>query len=187
MSQTGEIRAATFRRRCARPTWALWQTDPERSGGAVLDLLIHDLDMALHLFGSPHSVAATGRQDLANGIDIVSAQLFYDTFTVDIVGGWHPGKFPLTMKYRVIGSDASLTYDLNSSPPQIHRGAESDMLPLDTAGGYTAEIAYFLDCVRTGSAPAECLPEESARAVTLALEVLEARRRNGEKIPCKSE
>ncbi len=187
LAQAGKIRSATFRRRCALPSWATWQSDPQKSGGAVLDLLIHDLDMALHLFGLPSAVAAAGRQDLANGIDIISAQLMYDGFAVDIVGGWHPGKFPLTMKYRVIGEHATLTYDLNSSPPQIHRAARAEDLPLSSTGGYTGEIAYFIECIRSGAQPAQCPPEESARAVSLALTLLESRARNGEPISWKSE
>ena len=187
LSQAGKIRSATFRRRCALPTWATWQRESKKSGGAVLDLLVHDLDMALHLFGPPSAVAATGRQDLENGIDIISAQLFYGGFIVDIVGGWHPGKFPLTMKYRVIGANATLDYDLNSHPPQIHRGGQSEDLPLASTGGYTGEIAYFLECVRNGAQPVECPPEESAGAVSLALRLLQSREQNGEKIPWKSE
>ena len=53
----------------------------------MLDLLIHDLDMALHLFGTPDAVAAAGRVDLGAQVDIVTAQLFYPTFKIDIVGG----------------------------------------------------------------------------------------------------
>src|SRR5579872_2466923 len=83
--QLGTLKSATFRRRCARPTWGEWQGDPARSGGAVLDLLIHDLDFVLLLFGAPRAVLATGRQE--RNTDIVSARLFYDAgFTVDVVG-----------------------------------------------------------------------------------------------------
>jgi hypothetical protein len=72
--------------------------------------------MTLLLFGAPAAIAATGREESA--IDIVSADLFYDAgFTVQIVGGWHPGKFPLTMKYRVTGSEGSIQYDFNRYPP----------------------------------------------------------------------
>ena len=175
LPQAGEIRSATFRRRCARPAWAAWQSDPTRSGGAILDLLIHDLDMALHLFGPPQSVQATGTQDPANGIDLTSAQLHYSNFVVDITGGWHPGKFPLTMKYRVIGTEASIDYDLNSAPPRIHRHGEFQDLPQSTTGAYTGELAYFIDCATTSTRPALCLPEASAEAVTLALTLREAR------------
>lgn len=92
----GAVRAATFRRRCAAPVWSGWLADPEKSGGGTFDLLIHDVDMALHLFGLPESVSATGVEDLAKGIDVLEAHLFYpNRMTVTISGGWHhPRSFP---------------------------------------------------------------------------------------------
>ena len=35
---------AMFTRKCGTPSWSPWLTDDARSGGAVLDLLIHDVD-----------------------------------------------------------------------------------------------------------------------------------------------
>ncbi|HWZ31114.1 MAG TPA: Gfo/Idh/MocA family oxidoreductase [Bryobacteraceae bacterium] len=181
----GAIRSATLRRRCARPEWADWQSDPRRSGGAVLDLLIHDIDMALLLFGPPDAITATGREE--RDIDIVSADLLYGArFTVQIVGGWHPGKFPLTMKYRAIGADGSIEYDFNRYPPRICRAGVQATLPFEDRNGYAEEIAYFARCVRSGEALVRCRPEESADAVRLALAIAAARKRNGERIPWKS-
>src|SRR5690349_20357278 len=54
------VRSATFRRRCAAPGWGPWLKDKAQSGGGVFDLLIHDIDMALYLFGAPTHVEATG-------------------------------------------------------------------------------------------------------------------------------
>ena len=42
------------------PDWAAWFADPARSGGGVFDLLIHDADIVLHLFGPPLEISATG-------------------------------------------------------------------------------------------------------------------------------
>ena len=42
-----------FRRRCAAPAWSKWLGDSDKSGGGVFDLLIHDVDFALMLFGMP--------------------------------------------------------------------------------------------------------------------------------------
>ncbi len=181
----GEIRSATFRRRCARPTWSDWQRDSSRSGGAVLDLLIHDLDFALHLFGVPLAIAATGRVE--QDVDIASAQLFYEGMTVNVTGGWHPGKFPITMKYRVVGSRASVEFDFNKYAPRILEGGVSRDLPLEQGDGYAREIAYFVECARRNRQPERCRPEESANAVRLALLVIESRKRGGERISWKSE
>jgi len=49
----GVARMAKFQRRCAAPTWSGWLADSQQSGGGVFDLLIHDVDMCLHLFGKP--------------------------------------------------------------------------------------------------------------------------------------
>src|SRR5579885_2334596 len=46
----GCVRMAEFRRRCATPEWGGWLVQPSKSGGGVFDLLIHDVDMCIHLF-----------------------------------------------------------------------------------------------------------------------------------------
>ncbi|HNY42855.1 MAG TPA: Gfo/Idh/MocA family oxidoreductase, partial [Bryobacteraceae bacterium] len=48
----GQVRSALFRRRCAVPGWGPWEFDSAKSGGGIFDLLIHDIDMCLHLFGT---------------------------------------------------------------------------------------------------------------------------------------
>src|SRR4051794_22896473 len=53
LKQLGPARAATFERRCAEPGWGGWLKDPAKSGGGAFDLLIHDVDICLHLFGRP--------------------------------------------------------------------------------------------------------------------------------------
>ena len=44
---------------------------------------------------------------------------------------------------------------------------------------YHDEIGYFVECCRTGVAPAQCPPQDSARAVRLALLLRESRENNG--------
>ena len=75
--QLGLVRTAVFRRRCAAPVWGGWLQRPELSGGGVFDLLIHDVDIMLHLFGKPERVAATGYDDGSRGIDIIHAEFQY--------------------------------------------------------------------------------------------------------------
>ncbi|MBV9266734.1 MAG: Gfo/Idh/MocA family oxidoreductase, partial [Acidobacteriaceae bacterium] len=53
-----EILSATFIRSCGVPDWSDWLIDENRSGGAILDLLIHDVDQILELFGMPERVTA---------------------------------------------------------------------------------------------------------------------------------
>jgi len=183
----GLPRSAMFRRRCGAPAWGAWLTDPKQSGGGVFDLLIHDIDLCLHLFGKPETVSATGYEALADGVDIITAELNYDRWTAVITGGWHhPKSYPFSMEYTVVAEKGTLDYSSLGRPPTLYRAdGEMEMLPLREQDGYRAEIEYFLDCCRRGESANLCPPEESADAVALALCILEARQRNGEKIRCQ--
>jgi predicted dehydrogenase len=87
--QYGAVRSALFRRRCAAPAWSKWLGDADKSGGGVFDLLIHDVDFALMVFGVPDAVSATGYEDLPLGMDAIHATLYYENdFSVVITGGW---------------------------------------------------------------------------------------------------
>src|SRR6516225_568573 len=44
------------------PAWADWFLDPKQSGGAVLDLCVHDFDVLNWTLGPPKSVYARGRE-----------------------------------------------------------------------------------------------------------------------------
>jgi predicted dehydrogenase len=185
----GKVRLAMFRRRCAAPAWSRWLADPEQSGGGVFDLLIHDADMALHLFGPPETVSATGYEALGAGIDVIAATLHYSGGVgVAIIGGWHhPRSYPFSMEYTVVGDNGTVEYSSSAATgPVLYRAdGESEPIPMTERDGYSAEIQYFVECCRTGRQPTLCPPRESAQAVALMRLLLEARTRNGECIPCK--
>ena len=183
----GVMQSAIFRRRCAAPAWSAWLADPEQSGGGVFDLLIHDVDMCLHLFGAPEAISATGYEALASGIDVITAILHYSgERTAIITGGWHhPKSYPFSMGYTVVANGGTVEYSSLNSPPALYSAdGEREALPMQETDGYRAEIEYFLDCCRHRASPELCKPEDSADAVALTLAMLEARKRNGDKIPC---
>jgi predicted dehydrogenase len=183
----GAVRAATFRRRCAAPAWSTWLSDPAQSGGGVFDLLIHDIDFCLHLFGAPEALTASGFEDLAHGIDWILAQLWYPTIgVVAISGGWHhPAAFPFSMEFTIVSDGGTLEFS-SASAPLAEYGADGlqHALNVPATDGYQAELEYFLNCATRGEKPLACPPEESAAAVKLAHLMLESRNRNGEKIAC---
>jgi predicted dehydrogenase len=183
----GTMRSAIFRRRCAAPAWSAWLADPEQSGGGVFDLLIHDVDMCLHLFGAPEAISATGYEALAAGIDIIAAILYYPgQRTAIIAGGWHhPKSYPFSMGYTVVSDGGTVEYSSLNSPPALYSAdGEREALHMEETDGYRVEIEYFLDCCRRNACPELCRPEDSANAVALTRLMLDARKRNGEKIPC---
>jgi predicted dehydrogenase len=185
----GVTRSASFRRRCAAPAWSKWLGDAEKSGGGVFDLLIHDVDFALMLFGMPESLSATGYEDLALGIDVINATLHYpSSFNCVISGGWHHKKtFPFSMDYTLAADGATFEYSSTAGDRVDVYECGGEKRPLELRGGdaFEAELQYFHSCCVDGVRPNYCPPEESAAAVKLGRLMLEARKSNGEKIECR--
>jgi predicted dehydrogenase len=186
--ELGAVRAAIFRRRCAAPAWSKWLANPAQSGGGVFDLLIHDVDYCLHVFGNPRSVTATGYEDLARGIDWIAACFAYpDTPAVVVTGGWHhPKAYPFSMEFTVVSDRGTLEFSSAGRPLTLYRGDGSEQsLAQPEVDIFAEELKYFLECATAGRQPALCPPRQSAQAVLLARYMLESRKRNGEKIACR--
>jgi predicted dehydrogenase len=160
----GALGSASLTRKSGLPTWAPWLLRPEESGGAILDMLIHDFDQALLLFGAPESATA----HTVGSANVLECSLRYkDGFAVAIAGGWHAGEVPFGMGFELISSGGELRYA--SDHLQLLRPAEATAeIPLDALDPYAAQLAYFVDCCRNGRIPTECTPESSAQAVELA-------------------
>ncbi len=156
------IRSAGFRRRSGIPPWGPWLQNPEESGGAVLDLLVHDFDQVLWLFGEPESATA----HTVGSPNLIECMLRYPGgLQVAIAGGWHVGDVPFAMEFDIQAKEGEVRFEhdqLQASGMQI---------PLPGLDPYAAQIGYFVECCRAGKAPLQCTPESSAKAVELALSI----------------
>src|SRR3954451_13606426 len=99
----GPLRTAVFRRRCAAPSWGVWETS------GAFDLLIHDVDCTIHLLGKPQYIRSTGYASDTAGIDILHAHLFYESGVEALVtGGWHNrGEYPFSMEFTATFGDGN--------------------------------------------------------------------------------
>jgi len=179
----GAVRSALFRRRCAAPAWSPWMKDPSKSGGGIMDLLIHDADFCISLLGMPQAVRARGYRDLPRGIDVIHADLIYaNQGPVIISGGWHhPSSYPFSMEFTVT-TDAA-TFDWSSTTSDFRsygEDGEGKSLPLEEKDAFTAELTYFAECVANNRQPERCPPAQSVQAVALIEKMVESRERNGD-------
>ncbi|MGI8989180.1 MAG: Gfo/Idh/MocA family protein [Bryobacteraceae bacterium] len=183
----GEVRSAFFRRRCAAPAWSNWLADPRKSGGGVFDLLIHDIDYCIHIFGKPESASATGYVDLDRGIDWILANFHYQNAgPVIVTGGWHhPKAYPFSMEFTVVSDGGTLEFSSAGRPLTLYKaeGTEETVVVNDK-DPFESELAYFVDCAARNRQPDLCPPEESSQAVRLARYMLQSRDRHGEKLRC---
>ena len=80
------------------PTWSKWLPDESRSGGAVLDLLVHDIDQILLLFGTPDRVTA---KQLGSGDALMASFIYPGGPEVRLQGGWFEPDAPFAMSFQV--------------------------------------------------------------------------------------
>jgi predicted dehydrogenase len=159
----------TLQRSTGYPQWSNWLANSDCNGGAILDLLSHDLDQALLWFGPPDAVSAVSVGD----VDTAEATLRYGNRNVIVTSGWLTPEAPFSESFRIETVDSTLHYD-GAALTLTHEG-NGETVGMPEHDAYADEIAYFVDCAKTGASPDRCLPEDSARVVRLA-EVLKRSR-----------
>ncbi len=175
----GSVIACTLKRKAGFPQWSEWLAKEEYSGGAILDLLIHDIDQALKFFGQPSTVSAVTDGE----VDTMKGALHYtDGLTVQIEGGWYTREVPFSAGFHLAGKDAVLSFEKGSLRLNISGAEQSIDLPEHLE--YVEQISYFVECCRNNVAPELCLPAESAQAVRLATLLRESRNKNGVELRC---
>ncbi len=145
----GPVKSAVFSRLGTRPGWnPSFYSDPQRSGGALFDLHIHDADFVRWCFGEPTSVSSTGSLDhvttlyrFANGPAHVVAE-----------GGWdHTGGFAFRMRYIVVFEHATAEFDFSRNPKLVlSRGGASEAVELPAHTGYDGEVRHLLAMIARG-------------------------------------
>jgi predicted dehydrogenase len=171
----GRLKALHLRRQASTPdySWKNWILDPKRSGGAVLDLHVHDVDFALQLVGRPESVFAQGYRRSNGSLDrVCAAWNCGPERVVQLEGFWDmPPGFGFTMGITAVFERAAIVWDFTGGKPlTVFRQDGEPLTPAITGeDGYYAEIAYFLACIAENRAPEVSTPAESRDAVAIAL------------------
>jgi predicted dehydrogenase len=175
----GSVTSCAMQRKTGYPKWGEWLGREECSGGAILDLLIHDIDQALKLFGKPDAVRA--RSD--GEIDTMQGCLRYaDGLEVRLVGGWYDAGRPFSAGFQIRGKDANLSMEAGKLRLSVFGEEQSVDLPAEEE--YTEQMLYFIQCCQQRIAPELCPPAESAEAVRIANLLRASRNDNGRELAC---
>lgn len=146
-------------------------SNAEASGGALLDLHIHDTDFVYAALGMPQAVRSVGYARVTDGPDHVSTQFIYENGPAVVVaeGGWafHEG-YPFTMRYEANFAEASIRYDLAAEHPlTVMQSGEVTHPEISSQMGYDLEIDYFLDCVQRGEKPTRVTLADSLQSLKI--------------------
>jgi UDP-N-acetylglucosamine 3-dehydrogenase len=185
--QLGRIGTVRLSRCVGFPGSDSWFADPSKSGGVILDLLIHDIDFLLWTFGEVKQVYAKSLTYSQQGcLDYALVILEMGSGALaHLEGSWaHPvGSFRQSVE--VCGSKGLLQYDnLDSKSLEWIRTAETEHRSLsrislpesnDSNDPYLAEVGHFVECVRSGRKPTIPI-EDSLKACEIAFLAMDSAR-----------
>jgi predicted dehydrogenase len=184
----GELRSGLAYRRQPFPAWSELFARSDLTGGAVIDMMIHDIDALNWVFGTPVSVTANGiRNPRSNGWDQVQMLIDYGTTSAVVDGGMMmPDSYPFTSTLQVLGSNGFLEYDFRAGGRSVEEAGGTNELLLYPSEGdpktlkveqkdpYFAEIEYFVECIRSGEPASRATPAAARLALDTALAARES-------------
>jgi predicted dehydrogenase len=149
---------------------------PERSTdiGVVLDLMIHDLEIILHLVRSPvQRIDAVGVPVLSRGEDIANARLRFEDGCVANVTSSRISPERMR-KIRVFQEDAYLSLDYQNQTGEIYRRAGGritrDKVEIEREEPLKRQLTSFIECASTGREP-RVSGFQATAALELAVEI----------------
>jgi predicted dehydrogenase len=170
----GELKFMSLSRFSGLPGWGQWKDKhvSDTSGGALFDLVIHDIDFTNFVLGLPTDIKCNYLPGRLSRHDYISAMWSYNdkNIHVKIEGGntFHIN-FPFQAGYMAQFEKASIYY--TSFKGDIIQVADDSNIREISAGdpgaGYYNEIAYFAKCLKNNMQPAECMPASSLQSIEL--------------------
>ncbi|MCD6407580.1 Gfo/Idh/MocA family oxidoreductase [bacterium] len=188
----GKLKSISMRRISPLPTWGWqdWLLDQERSGGALVDLHIHDTDFLLYLLGkNPEKIYSK----VVKREDGLYSHIF-TTFTFENLiafaeGGWDfPSNFPFEMSFIAKFEKAVVEFNSRNTPSLVVyessgkvekptfeaikiEGLEGN---IEDLGGYFYELRYFVDHVIHNKAFTVVTPEQARNSLAIVLKEKES-------------
>jgi len=164
-----------------------WFTDESRSGGMILDLMIHDYDYARWLAGNVRRVFAKSVRAVQRDApgDYALVTLRFDSGAIaHIEGGWaYPPPFFRT-SFDIAGTEGLIAWSSDGSepvnmhlmnPPQQSAAEVAVPVAMDETGPFALEIRHFYQSL-TSSQPFSVTAEDALAALQIALAVRESLR-----------
>jgi len=149
---------------------------PNRSTdiGVVLDLMIHDLEIILHLVRSPvQTIDAVGVPVLSRGEDIANARLRFENGCVANITSSRISPEQMR-KIRVFQENAYLSLDYQNQTGEMYRrtaeGLTKETVEIEREEPLKRQLASFLECAHTGRTP-KVSGFQAAAALELAVEI----------------
>lgn len=178
----GPLASLEMRRFGEMPTgWKGWFRKPALSGGAALDLHIHDADYVLYLLGKPKGLDSVGAYR-GGAWDQIATHYHYPGVGVTAEAGWCDAPEPFEMAFHAVFAKGLLIYSSKHQPLACYEKGKPPALVniprlkteevqaggnISSLGAYFNEVKYFVDCLKAGRAPETATAEDARDALAL--------------------
>ena len=153
--------------RCGGAPSQAWYRDVKCSGGAILDLHLHDTDFINFMIGVPDAVLTSGVSRVSGGIDdLMTTYYFENGPIVNSEGSWCRSKWGCT----TVAVFEKATLEIVAPKVIVHAEGRKDR-EIDCSGtnGYFNEIAYFCECILKNKRPSVASMESTRESIRIVL------------------
>ncbi|BBH19532.1 hypothetical protein Back11_08770 [Paenibacillus baekrokdamisoli] len=177
----GKVSNGYFYRGSSTPNWGEWLLQKDKSGGALLDMHVHDIDVINWLFGKPEAVSCLARNVIAgSGYDLVSTNYRYeDGKVLNAQVDWTlQGDYGFDMQYRV-------NFELGNA---VFQGGQLKVNPNEGAGftpelsedmGYYFELKYFVEALINEQPTTRAQPASTMESIQIVEAEIESADQQG--------
>jgi len=167
----GKALTARFRRVSAPPGWSRASYfKGGDSGGALLDLHIHDTDFVQFVFGRPTSVFSTGLSRFSGAIDhVVTQYAVRGGATVYAEGSWLLAS-GFSMSYTMMFERATVDFDSARGADALRvdeEGQPSRVVKPAGVDGYVEELRHMIESIQTGKPPTVVTAQDALSAIEI--------------------
>jgi len=184
--RVGRLAIVRLRRESSRPNKPAdhWFFDPAKSGGVMMDLLVHDYDYARYLAGDVESVwARTVRDASGADVDFGFAVLRHTSGAIThVAGGWVYPWPVFRTGFEIAGDGGLIQHESTDAVPvtpyllgRRDEGEATTGLPDNPVNEnpWALELADFVASIQ-GGGPARVSAEDGLEAVRIANAVIES-------------
>jgi predicted dehydrogenase len=169
----GPVMAARFRRVSEAPGWGRENYfKGNQSGGALLDLHIHDTDFVQFCFGRPLGVFSSGSTRFSGAVDhVITQYLLPGGVPVHAEASWlMQSGHGFNMAYTVNFERATVDFDLARGADALkvfEEGQAARVVRNEGPDGYVGELRHMIESIMAGRAPTIVTPQDGLSAVEI--------------------
>jgi len=175
----GKVLRAEFFRYSSPPRWAWqnWFLDFEKSGGAALDMHVHDVDFINWVFGTPVKVSSRATHVTSKFDSIVTSYDFANEKVVTSVGDWGlPKSYAFSASYMVKFENAAV--EMRGGVTKVYpEDGEAFALEFPVEDAYVNEVCDFIECIKAGRELTVVTPESAMQTIKIVTAEMESAER----------